>query len=161
MFWRSFFFFFWIIIIKGPASGERFCEDLHSVNGVTYLTFKDASHALGLLDSNKEWNECLTEASHWATDQQLRALFVMIFLFCQASNPFQLWKKNWILIYEDIVYKQRQVLQFDRLQISKSQIKNIFFMKLNSYWLKVASLWKTFLNYLCQMQVFFIWNKIT
>ena len=47
-------------IIKGPTC----YEDIHIVNGATYPNFKDACHALSLLDSDKKLNECLIEASY-------------------------------------------------------------------------------------------------
>ena len=61
----------------GPSGGERFFlrtlltvvkgarsyEDLRSVDGNVYETFKDACVAHGLYESDDEWHQCLTEAS--------------------------------------------------------------------------------------------------
>ena len=65
-------------IVKGPT----YYEDIHTVNSITYLNFKNTCHALGLLDLDKEWNECLTEAGCWATSPQMRVLFITILLYC-------------------------------------------------------------------------------
>ncbi|KAJ9557686.1 hypothetical protein OSB04_012300 [Centaurea solstitialis] len=69
------------IYFTHPSAGEKFymrmllnfvkgCtsfEHVRTVNGTTYPTFKSACYALGLLDDDKEWVECLAEASTWAS----------------------------------------------------------------------------------------------
>ncbi|XP_062119145.1 uncharacterized protein LOC133832880 [Humulus lupulus] len=49
--------------VKGSTS----FESIRTINGVAYPTFKVACYALGLLDNDKEWIDCLTEAAIWAT----------------------------------------------------------------------------------------------
>ncbi|KAH9667847.1 helitron like n domain-containing protein [Citrus sinensis] len=82
------------IYFAHPSSGEQFYmrmllnfvkrstsfESIRTVNGVTYPTFKAACYALGLLDDDKEWIDCLTEAAIWATENELRHLFVTILI---------------------------------------------------------------------------------
>lgn len=58
--------------VKGSTSFE--C--IRMVNGVTYPTFKSACYALGLLDDDKEWIDCLTKAANWAGSNELKNLFV-------------------------------------------------------------------------------------
>lgn len=77
--------------VKGSTS----FESIRTVNGVTYPTFKAACYALGLLDDDKEWIDCLTEAAIWATGNELRHLFVTILIHCQVSDASQLWKSNY------------------------------------------------------------------
>jgi hypothetical protein len=64
-----------------PSSGERYylrmllnvvkgCtsfEDIRTVNGIEYPTFKEACRALGFLDDDKEWIDCINEAAIWAS----------------------------------------------------------------------------------------------
>ena len=68
--------------VKGSTS----FESIRTVNGVIYPTFKAACYALGLLDDDKEWIDCLMEASIWATRNELRHLFVMILIHCHVSD---------------------------------------------------------------------------
>ena len=70
-------------IIKGPTS----YEDIRTINSITYPKFKDACHALSLLDLDKKWNECLTEVGCWATGLQMRVLFITMLLYYQVSDP--------------------------------------------------------------------------
>lgn len=81
---------FYLRMLLNIVRGPRNYEDIKTVNGLTYPTFKAACYALGLLDDDKEWNDCLQEASNWATGYQLRQLFVTLLLYCEVCDPLQL-----------------------------------------------------------------------
>ena len=120
-----------------PASGERYylrlllnivkgptCfEDIRTVDGVLYNTFKEACHALGLLDNDDEWHEALREASQWATGHQLRELFVSLILFCEVTDQHNLWIKNWEILTEDILYRERRHYGNEELQLNSEQLQ--------------------------------------
>ncbi|XP_024964297.1 uncharacterized protein LOC112504578 [Cynara cardunculus var. scolymus] len=53
--------------VKGPKS----FEDIRTVNGKTFLTFRDACYTLGLLDDDKEYIEAIEEANLTASDLSL------------------------------------------------------------------------------------------
>ena len=79
-------------------------EDIRTINGEIFITFKDACYALGLLDDNKEWNDCLDEASIWATGRQLRQLFIIILVYNEVVSPRDLRKANAECLSKDIPY---------------------------------------------------------
>jgi len=99
-----------------PASGERYylgvllntakgCtsfEDIRTVNGVVHSSYKSACHALGFLNDDKEWINCIKEASRWASGMQLRQLFATILRHCEITDPNRLWESNWETLSEDI-----------------------------------------------------------
>jgi len=64
-------------VVKGATS----YEDLRTISGVLYPTFKDACQAMGLLGDDSEWREALREASVWGSATQMRSLLVTIILF--------------------------------------------------------------------------------
>ncbi len=90
-----------------PSAGERYFlrtlltkvkgavsfEVLRTINGVVHDTFKSACIALGLYDSDDEWNACLEEAVGMRTGLQLWSLFVTILAFGVPSEPCMLWDK--------------------------------------------------------------------
>ena len=115
---------FYLRLLLNVVRGPRSYEEIRTVNNVLYPTFKEACHALGLLDSDGEWNDALNEAANWASGFQLRELFVTLLLFCEVSEPHKLWENNWIIISEDIVHMQRRALQLPNLQLSEDQIRN-------------------------------------
>ncbi|KAL4626735.1 hypothetical protein ACB092_05G119100 [Castanea dentata] len=107
-------------VIKGPRS----FEEIRTINNVVYPTFRLTCYALGLLDDDKEWHEALNHASCWASGKQLRELFVTMLIFCDVADPYKLWISNWQLLSEDILHRQRTVLQYDNLHLDDFQLQN-------------------------------------
>ena len=89
-------------VVKAPRS----FEELRTVNGQVYSTFKEACIAKGLLDDDDEWDKCLEEAATMHTGSQLRHLFVMLLLFCHPSNPGALWIKYAAQLSDDLGHKR-------------------------------------------------------
>jgi hypothetical protein len=99
-----------------PTSGERYylrmllnCikgatsyEHLQTVDGRVHDTFKDACIAMGLLADDNEWHQALEEASVWASGRQLRDMFASMLMFCEVTNPRQLWDAHWECLSDDI-----------------------------------------------------------
>ncbi len=75
--------------VKGAVSFEVF----RIINGVVHDTFKSACIALGLYDSDDEWNVCLRDAIIMQTGAQLWSLFVTILAFGVPGEPRMLWDK--------------------------------------------------------------------
>ncbi|XP_024039627.1 uncharacterized protein LOC18040843 [Citrus clementina] len=140
------------IYFAHPSSGERFYmrmllnfvkgstsfESIRTVNGVTYPTFKAACYALGLLDDDKEWIDCLTEAAIWATGNELRHLFVTILIHCQVSDAPQLWKSNYTTLSEDITSLQRKKFRLKDLQLTEQQVEAYTLLEIETIMLKMG-----------------------
>ena len=102
-----------------PAAGERYylrmllnivCgatsfKDLHIVQGIPYHSFKEACIALGLLQDDEEWNQCLKEAGQIQSGVQLRSLFATILLFCGLTRPEILWETHISALSDDILFQ--------------------------------------------------------
>jgi hypothetical protein len=84
--------------IKGATSYEH----LRTVGGIEHDTFKDACIAMGSLADDKEWHQALEEASVWALGRQLRDMFASMLMFCEVTNPIQLWDAHWKSLNDDI-----------------------------------------------------------
>ncbi|XP_049362072.1 uncharacterized protein LOC125826778 [Solanum verrucosum] len=140
------------IYFAHPGSGERFymrmllnfvkgCtsfEGIRRINGVDHKTYREACYALGLLDDDKEWNDCLSEASQWASGNELRHLFVTILMNCQVSDTRKLWENNYGILSEDIMHIQRKRLQFNDLQLNTKQIEVYTLFEIESILLKIG-----------------------
>jgi hypothetical protein len=99
-----------------PISGERYylrmllnCvkgatsyEHLRIVDGRKHKTFKDACIAMGLLADDNEWHQALEEAGVWASGRQLHDMFASMLMFCEVTNPRQLWDAHWESLSDDI-----------------------------------------------------------
>lgn len=84
--------------VKGPTS----FQNLRTINGSTYPTFRETCIALGLLEDDGEWRTCLEEAAEMQTGYRLRQLFVTILLFCSPSSPSELWTQYRKSICDDL-----------------------------------------------------------
>jgi hypothetical protein len=72
------------------------------MDGTEHNTFKDACIAMGLLADDNEWHQALEEAGLWASGQQLRDMFASMLMFCEVTNPKQLWDAHWESLSNDI-----------------------------------------------------------
>jgi hypothetical protein len=66
-------------------------EQLRSVNGNIFNTFKEACVELGLLKDDLEWKRCLEEAHKVNMPYQIRDLFGSILIFNHPTNPSALF----------------------------------------------------------------------
>ncbi|XP_076916914.1 uncharacterized protein LOC143576772 [Bidens hawaiensis] len=83
--------------IKGPTS----FEDLRTLNGVTYLTFRRAALEIGLIENDDSLSRCLTEASLFQFPKALRGLFATILVFCKPGDVLKLWNDHFDSMSED------------------------------------------------------------
>jgi hypothetical protein len=72
------------------------------VDGTKHDTFKDACIAMALLENDNEWHQALEEAGIWASRQQLCDMFASMLMFCEVTNPRQLWDAHWESLSDDI-----------------------------------------------------------
>ncbi|XP_074313469.1 uncharacterized protein LOC141648643 [Silene latifolia] len=119
-------------IVRGPTS----YEEIRHYNGITYPTFKAACYTRRLLDGDKEWHDAIQEASRWATAAQLRQLFVTMLLFCEVSDPLELWNGNWKHLSDDVLHRQRTILRYPELCMSYDQLKNYALFEIEKLLLK-------------------------
>jgi hypothetical protein len=57
---------------------------------------------MGLLANNNEWHQALEEAGVWASGRELRDMFASMLMFCEVTNPRQLWDAHWESLSDDI-----------------------------------------------------------
>lgn len=89
-------------------------EDIRTVGGILYPPFKDACYAMGLLDDDKEYVDTIIEASFWGTGQYLRKLFAILLMSNSISRPEYVWSNTWEVLSEDMLHRQRRILNFPR-----------------------------------------------
>lgn len=77
-----------LLHVKGPTSFDF----LKTVDGTLYATFSEAATHLNLLQNDREWFQCLEEASTYQMPTQLRDLFAMICVFCSPNDVPHLWE---------------------------------------------------------------------
>jgi len=107
--------------VKGPTS----FDEIKTVSGVKKDSFKEACYALGLLEDDKEFIDAIVQASHWGTGFFLCCLFVALLVAKQITRPSVVWNKTWEHLSDDILHKQKRLLQFEGS--CKSYVQMSFF----------------------------------
>ncbi|XP_061367498.1 uncharacterized protein LOC133310564 [Gastrolobium bilobum] len=74
-------------------------EDLRTINGVVFPTFKDACYSLGLLDDDNE--------------------------YIDAIKPEKVWEECWKFLSDDVVYRHRKRIGRQDAILTEESIKNI------------------------------------
>lgn len=87
-------------IVKGPTC----YEDIRTVNGTIYPSYKDACYALGLLDDDKEYIASIKETHAWATASFCRTLFVNLITSDSISRPDHVFKETFECLSDDVVH---------------------------------------------------------
>ncbi|XP_076932188.1 uncharacterized protein LOC143597627 [Bidens hawaiensis] len=101
--------------VKGPTSFEDIC----TVNGVVFPTFRDACYERGLLDDDMEYIEAIKEASNSCSGGYLRNLFATMLTSHCLSRPDFVWEKSGEILSDGILYNQQRALN------STDKIKNL------------------------------------
>ncbi|CAG8532528.1 1533_t:CDS:2 [Acaulospora morrowiae] len=78
---------FYLQLLLTVVRGSQSFNYLKMVNNIAHPTFKDACLALGLLEDDKEWIQCLEKAAGMCSDFQLRLLFAVILIHCTPTQP--------------------------------------------------------------------------
>ena len=117
-----------VSLLRGPTG----YDDLYTVGDIRYETFQEAFYARGLLGSDKDWHDSMSEASQFSSPRSLRYLFVLILVFCQVSEPKKLWDHSWQDMAEDVLMHQRRLLRFQALQLTPSELQHYTLIEIES-----------------------------
>ena len=94
----------YLCIFLNHISAAKSYDDLKtSPNQVVHRTFKEAAIAYGLLETDEEWDKCMSKASESFMPKQLCSLFVTILIFGKPAKPVVLLEKYKDIMGEDIV----------------------------------------------------------
>ncbi|KAL0311599.1 UNVERIFIED_CONTAM: hypothetical protein Sangu_2454600 [Sesamum angustifolium] len=86
---------------KKHSKGPKSFDDLLTIDGVHYLTFKQAAEKRGFLQEDNSIRECLVEARSFRMPSALRRLFATILLYCEPNGVRSLWEENYSYMIED------------------------------------------------------------
>ncbi|KAG5617232.1 hypothetical protein H5410_017056 [Solanum commersonii] len=84
--------------VRGPKS----YKDLLLVDGVPCSTFRESARKRGLLYCNNSLIDCMLEASVIKCHTALKRLFATLLVYCNPSNPKELWEMFEDSLREDL-----------------------------------------------------------
>lgn len=97
---------FYLRLLLLHVAGAKHFEDLRTVNGVLYETFKNAAIAKYLVEVDDLWEKMLENATESNMLAQLRELFVYICIFGIPINVPTIWNKYKDFMIEDFVHNK-------------------------------------------------------
>ncbi|KAG5589604.1 hypothetical protein H5410_040118 [Solanum commersonii] len=103
--------------IRGPKSYEA----LRTVDGKCYTTFREAAEKKGLLYSDNNLIDCMSEAVSYQMPYSLRRLFATLLVYCNPGNPKDLWKKIEDSMSEDF----KRISTISKTNIQQSILNHI------------------------------------
>ncbi|KAM0899408.1 hypothetical protein ACQ4PT_021282 [Festuca glaucescens] len=116
-----------LMYVKGAES----YEDVRTFEDVVYETFKEACAARGLVGDDEEWFKAFDEAVRWGMGGQLRALFVMMFMYCGIANELAFFEKYWRPMSDDILYSMRRTFNDASYVLPDDTLKNMVLEELH------------------------------
>ncbi|XP_052621074.1 uncharacterized protein LOC111890589 [Lactuca sativa] len=116
---------YFLRILLNKVKGPKSFEEIRTVNGEEFPTFRDACYALGLLDDDKEYVDAIKEASHSGTGFYLRFLFATMLMSNSLGRPEFVWENTWQHLLDGILYNQQRRLKSPGLSLNEDQLKNL------------------------------------
>ena len=102
---------YWLRMLLTTVQGATGYEDLRTVDGHEYGSFKEAAIALGLATDDDEQDKMLEAASLACFPGQMRQLFAEMLVWHEPLEVGKLWDKWVEQMAEDFLRKERQVSQ--------------------------------------------------
>ncbi|KAD0696005.1 hypothetical protein E3N88_43842 [Mikania micrantha] len=124
---------YFLRILLNKVRGPKSFEEIKTVDGQQFQTFRDACYALGLLDDDMEYIEAIKEASHHGSGYYIRNLFATMLLSNTLSRPDFVWENAWEYLSDGILYMQQKKLNLPGLSLTECEIKNLTLFEIEKY----------------------------
>ena len=102
-------------VLLHNVPGATSFEDLRRAEGEVQETYTIAAVLKNLIASDWEWFRALSEAEHFQMPKQLRLLFATICIYCNPTDPNELWVDFKEAMCEDFIY------QGDRVDVAEQK----------------------------------------
>ncbi|KAL0294955.1 UNVERIFIED_CONTAM: hypothetical protein Sradi_6859000 [Sesamum radiatum] len=103
---------YYLRLLLNHIKGSTSFQDLLTVNGVGYSSFKQAAQKRGLLESDQSIIECLNEAITFQMPHELRRLFAIILVYCAPTDVKLLWDTYFDAMSEDFKRETTMTVEF-------------------------------------------------
>ncbi|XP_074327666.1 uncharacterized protein LOC141665580 [Apium graveolens] len=120
-------------------------DELRTVEGHVFESFKEACAAMGLLQNDSQWHKELVENSHLSLVKQLREMFANILAYCSISDPLFLWNAQWKCTSDDIILLKCKECCNGNLQLPDCDIQNFALAEIGKLLNDIGKFLKDFL----------------
>ena len=84
---------YYLRLLLTVVRGARSFEDLRTVDGIEFATFKGGCIALRLLEDDGEWIAMFRDAQEFMTGRAFRHLFALALQHTTITNPLAIWEE--------------------------------------------------------------------
>ncbi|XP_022032333.1 uncharacterized protein LOC110933417 [Helianthus annuus] len=127
---------YFLRILLNKVKGPKSLEEIRTVNGEVFPTFRDACYARGLLDDDKEYIEVIKEAYYTGSGYYLRNLFATMLASNTLSRSEHVWENTWEYLSDGILYNRQKLLRIEGLSLPEEQIRNLTLLEIERYLLR-------------------------
>ncbi|XP_035831966.1 uncharacterized protein LOC110870312 [Helianthus annuus] len=135
---------YFLRILLNKVRGPKSFEEIRTVNGQVFPTFRDACYALGLLDDDREYIEAIKEAYYTGSGYYLRNLFATMLSSNTLSRPEHVWENTWEYLADGILHTREKQTGIEGLSLPEEQIKNLTLLEIENYLLRNNSTLRRF-----------------
>ena len=114
-------FYLRILLHHDHCRGKISFIDLMTINGRLCDSYQEVCRELGLLRDDQEWSSVLALAATTKFCQLIRALYIIILMFCQPADPKKLFEDFWADWTDDF----KRDLELRGQQFSEKQLKTM------------------------------------
>ncbi|XP_016195314.1 uncharacterized protein LOC107636308 [Arachis ipaensis] len=114
---------FYLRLLLNVQRGCKSFENIRTVDGVVYDSFKAACNALGLLSDDQEFINAIKKTAELSSGFQLCQLFVTLLASNSMNKPELVWRDTWRLLADDILYYRRRELQLQELVMTEEELE--------------------------------------
>jgi hypothetical protein len=102
---------FYMRLLLNYQIGCKSFEDIRTVNGHVYDSYREACAEKRLLADDREFMDLIDELSILSSGHHLRNFFAMLLLGSSMSDPLSVWEKKWEILADGILYARKRTLQ--------------------------------------------------
>jgi hypothetical protein len=99
---------FYMRLLLNYQVGCTSFEDIRTVNGHVFNSYREACAELRLLADDREFVDLIDELSILGSGNYLRRVFAMLLLGTSMSDPLYVWEKQWKNLSDDILYANKR-----------------------------------------------------
>lgn len=95
-------------------------EDLRTVDGTVYASYKESAVARGVLDDDQKPHRIMEDAVAWDSPVRVRELFAMLLTLGEVQSPLDLFNTFHADLSEDFLYQARQACHSCHMPVIKT-----------------------------------------
>jgi len=85
-------------------------EDIRTVDGVVFETYREACGALGLLADDRQFIDAVNEVAIDSSGSSVRKIFANLLLRSSLADLLRAWEMTWEALADGILYQRRRIL---------------------------------------------------